>query len=541
MTSEFNRCSPAELVEWLRDGSDTGFFDVREEGAFSTGHPFLARNLPLSRLEILAPRLAPRRSARIVLLDDGDGSAARAASILSANGYTSLSILDGGLPGWRRSGLPVHSGVYVASKAFGEYVDLVEGVPHIEAAQLSALMKEGADFVLFDSRPPEEVMARSVPGALVCPGPELVLRAREHAGPQTLIVVMCGGRTRSLIGAQTLIESGIPNRVVALKDGVAGWQLSGFPVVQGRAVKSNQASPASIVAARAAARRIADRFGVGTISEETLADWFEKGEERALHCFDVRPPGAYLERHRPGFLSAPGVQLLQATESYIGSRNARIVLTDTLDVQAPITAAWLIRMGYSDVHVIGSSDASMSAVAAPRHALRAHLHGAPPGIDVATLASGREDYRILDLADSRTYRAGHIPGACHCTRSSLVDEARLPKGGRPVITSPDGLLAEIIAAELVAAGMADVSVLAGGTAEWSNAGHPLEAGNGTILGDPDDIFLKAFEKATAVEQGLDAYLDWERSLPRAVLADATVSGLSWVENLRQALRQPASA
>ena len=42
------------------------------------------------------------------------------------------------------------------------------------------------------------------------------------------MVVNCAGRTRSIIGAQSLINAGVPNKVVALRNGTMGWSLAGF-------------------------------------------------------------------------------------------------------------------------------------------------------------------------------------------------------------------------------------------------------------------------------------------------------------------------
>jgi hypothetical protein len=68
---------------WLAEGSEIAFLDIREEGQHGSGHPLLTVNLPYSRLESEIFRLVPRRSCRIVLLDDMDGVAAKAARRLA--------------------------------------------------------------------------------------------------------------------------------------------------------------------------------------------------------------------------------------------------------------------------------------------------------------------------------------------------------------------------------------------------------------------------------------------------------------------------
>ncbi|PCQ96197.1 sulfurtransferase, partial [Klebsiella pneumoniae] len=45
--------------------------------------------------------------------------------------------------------------------------------------------------------------------------------------PQTPVIVNCAGRTRSIIGTQSLINAGVPNPVHALRNGTIGWTLAG--------------------------------------------------------------------------------------------------------------------------------------------------------------------------------------------------------------------------------------------------------------------------------------------------------------------------
>jgi len=64
----------------------------------------------------------------------------------------------------------------------------------------------------------------NIPGSISVPGAELVLRARALApDPKTRVIVNCAGRTRSIIGTQSLVNAGIPNPVAALRNGTIGW------------------------------------------------------------------------------------------------------------------------------------------------------------------------------------------------------------------------------------------------------------------------------------------------------------------------------
>src|SRR5256885_6273735 len=105
------------LKSMLGDGAELALVDVREELIFSQRHLLWARSIPLSRLEVNFARLVPRRSTRIVLCDDDDGLAERAARILSAAGYNDIACLAGGINAWADAGYELFSGVHVPSKA----------------------------------------------------------------------------------------------------------------------------------------------------------------------------------------------------------------------------------------------------------------------------------------------------------------------------------------------------------------------------------------------------------------------------------------
>ena len=229
MAAAVTRVGAEKLRAMLLDGNELALLDVREERVFSENHLLFARSVPLSRIELRMARLVPRRTTRIVLVDDGDGLAERAAAVLARAGSIDVSLLDGGNAGWEAAGYELFSGVNVPSKAFGELVEHENGTPSISADELNALMQSGADMVVLDSRPLDEFQRVSIPTGVNVPGAELVLRVHDMAPKaDTLVVVNCAGRTRSIIGAQSLINAGVPNKVVALRNGTMGWTLAGY-------------------------------------------------------------------------------------------------------------------------------------------------------------------------------------------------------------------------------------------------------------------------------------------------------------------------
>ena len=262
------------LKRWLHDGGELALLDAREEVPFDASHLLMAACLPLSRLEMLADDMVPRRAARVVWCDAGEGLAEAAASRMQALGYADVSLLQGGIAAWEAAGYRLYSGVHVPSKAFAEVVEHQADTPWITAEQLRGLQDSGADIALFDSRSYEEFHDNSIPGAISVPGAELVYRFADLvASPDTMVVVNCGGRTRSIIGAQSLIDAGVPNRVVSLKNGTQAWHLAGYQVRKGATAQAQAVSQAGRSAARSAADRVAQRFGIRRIDAAALALW----------------------------------------------------------------------------------------------------------------------------------------------------------------------------------------------------------------------------------------------------------------------------
>src|SRR5215213_10071035 len=270
--TQVRRIGAAALRAMLLDGEELALLDVREERIFSERHLLFARSVPLSRLEVRMAWLVPRRATRIVLVDDADGLAERAAKVLTAAGYSDLHILDGGNAAWAAAGYELFSGVNVPSKAFGEFVEHESGTPSISADELHALMQAGTDMVVLDSRPFDEFFRVSIPTGVNVPGAELVLRVHDVApSPDTLVVVNCAGRTRSIIGAQSLINAGVPNKVVALRNGTMGWSLAGLAPDSGKDRRAPALTPSGLAWAKEKAGEVARKLDIARIDEATLA------------------------------------------------------------------------------------------------------------------------------------------------------------------------------------------------------------------------------------------------------------------------------
>ncbi|KQP13614.1 rhodanese-like domain-containing protein [Pseudorhodoferax sp. Leaf267] len=505
-------CTPVPattLRQWLNDGHEIALLDVREAGQFGEGHPFFAVPAPYSRLELDVPHLVPRRATRTVLLDAGDGVAARAAQRLAALGYTDLHVLDGGAPGWAAAGYTLFQGVNLPSKTFGELVEHAYATPHISAAELQARQASGQPLVLLDGRTFAEHRKVTIPGATSVPNGELALRWHALApDPATPIVIHCAGRTRSIIGAQILRSLGVPNPVVALENGTQGWALAGLPLEHGSTRRAHSA-PQACAQDQAAAARLADEADVQRLDAAQAQAWLDDAA-RTVHVLDVRSDEEFAAGTLAGARHAPGGQLLQATDQTIGVRNGRVLLLDGEAVRAPVVAAWLARLGYETAVVEGGIRASLRVPAANL------LHDATPArIDTQALPAwvAARQPLLLDLQDSRAHRRQHAQGARWTIRSRLPADAHAAGStdNTVLLLASDAGIARLAVAELAEAGWHDVHwALA---ADWVAAGLPVAASPDTPAdADAIDYLLFVHDRHDGNLEAARRYLAWETGL-----------------------------
>jgi len=510
------RLSPQALQDELRGEAEIAVLDVREAGRYARRHLLHAVPAPLWRLELLADRLVPRRDTRIVLVDDDETQAHQAAFKLTRLGWTDVSVLAGGTDGWERAGLELFSGTNVPSKAFGEVIEHEKHTPWIDVEELHERVARGDDIVVVDSRTPEEFHHFTLPFSHSLPGAELVYRIRELApDPKTFVVVNCAGRTRSIVGAQTLIDAGIPNRVASLRNGTMEWLLSGRELAYGRHAALPEPGEAALAAAREQARDVAQRAGIGYIDTATLAAFEAEQATRTLYKFDVRTREEYETGHLEGWRWAPGGQLVQATDEYLATRRARVVLADWDGVRALTTGAWLAQLGAVEVYLYQPPAlAPVQSGPEPRRVLRHRPDAA--GVRPAALndALQADEAIVFDVESRVAYERGHVPGAQFAAPDRLA-EFLLPDDPRVIVlTSSDGVLAGAVAAELAWRGKHPVRYLLGGTRAWKAQGLTLAAGaEGVLTGDDDQsISPYLFDDLSARDQGFRDYLDWELGL-----------------------------
>jgi rhodanese-related sulfurtransferase len=299
-----------------------------------------------------------------------------------------------------------------------------------------------------------------------------------------------------------------------------GWTLAGLACESGKARRAPGVSSDGLAWAKSAAARVADRFSITRIDRGTLERWRADGE-RTLYLLDVRDPGEYEAGHIAGAVSAPGGQLVQATDQYVGTLGARIVLVDDAEVRAVMTASWLRQMGWSEVAVLVEPGGETGRPGAP-------VLGSAPApelrIDGDGLAAliARDQATVVDLSLSRDYLRAHIPGAWFAIRSRLAHAfAKIPLRGSLVLTSEDGVLAGLAASEAQALVATPVRALDGGNAAWLAAGHALTADDPRMADDAIDTWLKPYERSTDTTKAMQEYLSWEVDLLARIERDGS--------------------
>jgi rhodanese-related sulfurtransferase len=509
--------TPDALTALMASHTPHAVLDVRERGAYERGHIFRTTSLPRRQLEVRVPTLITAPATPIALVDADGTLAPLAAATLGAMGYRDVRALDGGVAAWRSAGRRVVQGLNVPSKVFGERALHEWRTPQITPQDLMARIERRDDMVIVDSRTFEEYHRGCIPGSISVPGGELVLRIGELIKrPETTIVVHCGGRTRSYIGAESLRRMRLPNPIVALENGTMGWELAGLTLERGATRTAPEPGDRSRAQATATAARVASEDRVRALRADDVRDLWEQRRERNVYLVDVRSADEYESGHVAGAIWAPGGQAVQATDDYFAVRDASYVFMCDGSGRSIMTAAWFTRMGVPDVAVLAGGvpawqDAGglidngqpetppfgwQAARAATRYRKPGDLGGAV----------------VIDVGMSDEYARGHVPGAAWICRSRLeshIATAAPDRARAIVMTCGDGVGATLAAVTLAGLGYKDVSVLEGGTRGWKDAGLPLEAGTTRLLDEPDDVVLKPYQRG---RDAMHAYLRWEEAL-----------------------------
>jgi rhodanese-related sulfurtransferase len=348
--------TPSDIRTALLLRDEIALLDLRHEALFATGHPLFAANMAAERIALESETRLPRKDVPIVLYDVGESLVSLAADRLTTLGYSNIRRLEGDLKAWQAAGYELFQDVNSYAKAFGELVESRRHTPSLAADEVAALIADNANIRILDVRRFDEYATMNIPGSISVPGAELVLRAGKAApDPETTIIVNCAGRTRSIIGTQSLINAGVANKVRALRNGTIGWTLAKQNLEHG---SDRRGEIGAFEGAEANARDVAYRAGVRRLGVDDMKA-LEAQRHRTLYRFDVRAAEEYAAGHIAGFRHYPGGQLVQEIDMAAPVRGARIVLTDNMSVRADMTASWLAQMGWETYVLDGGYDGAL--------------------------------------------------------------------------------------------------------------------------------------------------------------------------------------
>ena len=346
------KITPGTVKSWISDKEEVAFIDVREIGQHTNGHPFFSISIPYSLFEFNIKTLVPNKKTRVILIDNNNGISNLVYNLAHQMGYSNISIIEGGVEEWVSAGYKLFDGINVPSKSFGELVEKYFHTPSITAKELAQKQKDNENYIVIDGRPFEEYNKMSIPKSICCPNAELMYRVSSHIKDiNTEIIINCAGRTRSIIGAQTLIDFGIQNKVKALENGTQGWFLSELSLEHNKK-KYLEVLPNDIEIQQLKNKvlKLTNDLNIGLIDLEKAQELIID-KTKSTFIFDVTTSKT-INSIPNTIMNVPGGQLIQATDKYIGVWKATVILVDDGDlIRAGTTSFWLKKMGY-EVYIL---------------------------------------------------------------------------------------------------------------------------------------------------------------------------------------------
>jgi len=367
--------SAQELQNLIGDKQEFALLDIRKHEDFIEGHLWLAINIPHDSIENRISRYVPRLDSKIILIDEDNDLANEVAKSLGAIGYSNLCILRGGIEHWQQSGMPTITGDYVLAHSLGLYVNQILQTPSISAQSLMQKLEAGEDVLIIDSRDPRDYQDSTLPDAVNVPIADIICRIPDLIDDDsTQIVVHCGGVTRAVLGAQTLIDAQLANPVMWLSEGTTGWCLSGGELCHGEIKPGKPVSKSAITYAAKTARDLVEQWDLVYLEPAEIEDWIGENPQRTCYLIDVRSSEEFSGGHYANAINIPGGELVGMTQDHIATYHARLCLIGDVDTaRAEITAAWMLKNGWTDIVLLRNwesasepedSDTSSDAVAA---------------------------------------------------------------------------------------------------------------------------------------------------------------------------------
>ena len=497
--------SPRKAAALIRGHAETAFFDIRELGSHSRGHPLFAVHLPYSLLEARVGILAPRPAAPIILIGGGSGLSAEAAGHLIDMGYSDISIVKDGTPAWVQARLKLFEGEHVPSKTLAELARRRWRPELITPEQLAKWTGDGRSFTHFDCRPPEEHQGKTMPGATCLPVGEIAHRLPEISN-EVPVVLTCAGRTTGIIAACGLTLIDPSRRFLALENGAKGWVNSGRELEHGSHVEP---MPELTAASSDMTRRNADefmsRFGIPSADAE-MAVQFRDDPFRTTYFFDTRSNELADADRLPAFVNVPAGQLVQCIDSHVGVLRSRMVLADDLGMRSAFAAFWLRALGH-EVYVARIDDALRSVHPAETPVPADEDFPEISALDA--LVARDEGATIVDFRPPDARAKSRVKDTISCARSAI---RIFPRRRRWLIIDDGGPRAKLAAKEFRRWRFPNFALISGGQRALIAAGAFVEEGNKPGQSIAIEELLFADGLLDRILDDSRTYLDWEKGL-----------------------------
>jgi len=343
--------TPENLIKIINGSDEFAIIDIRDYSDYLTGHLWLASRAPYPSLKARIQRLVPGYETRLILIDEDQSIGESAAEDLSEMGYKNVCILQGGMLHWKQSGYPIIEGDYVLAHSLGLQVEQVFGTTSITAIRLREKISCGENPLIVDTRDPSDFLNSSLPGSVNIPIADLIDQLPALVNnSDTEIILHCGGITRGIVGAQTLIDAGITNRIRWLEDGTSGWALAGGDLQPG---DTNLSMATDYDKTADTGLRFAHKFSLTYSTVSELTNWKLQNPGYTAYLIDIRSKPKYQAGHYTGAINVPGGELIGMTIDHIATFNARIYILGTPHgSDADITAVWMSRGGWRNVVII---------------------------------------------------------------------------------------------------------------------------------------------------------------------------------------------
>jgi len=200
-----------EFIKFVMDSGQKDSFvlvDLRSRDEAAKEHIPGAVNLPASDLEAVWQAMPADKKTRIILCSDNMKEAEAAMRALRVNAYGRVSVLAGGIKGWKAKGYTVANNSLKDEVTYK--AQLLPG--RISGEEFKQIVKDQpADKILLDVRRPDERAKGKIAGFINIPVDTLDTRWTELPKDKE-IIIHCQGGPRASVAYDVLKEHGVNAR-----------------------------------------------------------------------------------------------------------------------------------------------------------------------------------------------------------------------------------------------------------------------------------------------------------------------------------------